>query len=402
MGIKVETGEKNMDSLLSIITKVVSSSPYKIVFGGPCSSDVRYRKIVIALKKDYYQAEKYTQKQVFHENIPKESLIQHCLDLLSGDFKEMNAWDDEFQYNIRISKKGKVFFGKTKSINSPIPSIEHNRKKQYILQEGQIIEPLIDMGIFTKAGKVVSTMYDKYKQINRFVEIIDDEIKGKDFKELTIIDFGCGKSYLTFIMYYYFTEVKGIDVNMIGLDLKKDVIEKCNKSAKKYGYNNLHFEIGDINGYKCLTPVDMVITLHACDTATDYAIYNAIKWGAQMIFSAPCCQHELNSQIKSEKFSVLTRYGLIKERVAALVTDSIRGNLLEYCGYKTQLLEFIDYGHTPKNIMIRAVKSNIPKKRRDEALGEVVRINEEFSLRPKLLELLKDGNLINVTRDEKD
>ncbi len=386
-----------MNTLATYILNIISNSPYKMVISSPAQKMAQYRKIVIDLKKGYYQAEKYTQKQVFHENIGHESIVDYCAELLSSEYRELNAWNGSYKYNIKISKKGKVFFGKSKEVDSPALCLEHNRKKKYILAEGKTIEPLIDMGIFTRDGKIVNSMQDKYRQINRFVEIIDDEIKGKEIKELTIIDFGCGKSYLTFVMYYYFTEIKGIDVNMIGLDLKEDVIKKCNKSAKKYGYDNLHFEIGDINGYKALTTVDMVITLHACDTATDYAIYNAIKWGAQMIFSAPCCQHELNSQIKSDAFSILTRYGLIKERVSALFTDSIRGNLLEYCGYKTQLLEFIDYGHTPKNIMIRAVKSNMTQKRRDEALSEVVRINKEFSLRPKLLELLKDGNIITVS-----
>ncbi|MBK5251526.1 MAG: SAM-dependent methyltransferase [Peptostreptococcaceae bacterium] len=390
-----------MNTLSTYILNIVSNLPYKMVISSPAQKTAQYRKIVIGLKKGYYQVEKYTQKQVFHENIEHESIASYCARLLSSEYRELNAWDENYKYNIKISKKGKVFFGKSKEIDSPSLSLEHNRKKKYILAEGKTIEPLIDMGIFTKDGKIVNSMQDKYRQINRFVEIIDDAIRGRETKKLNVIDFGCGKSYLTFILYYYFTEIKGIEVNMVGLDLKEDVIEKCNLTSKKYGYGKLHFEVGDINGYKSPEPVDMVITLHACDTATDYALYNAIKWDAEMIFSAPCCQHELNSQMKSDAFSILTRYGLIKERVAALFTDSIRGNLLEYCGYKTQLLEFIDYGHTPKNIMIRAVKSNMPQKRRDEVLSEVVRINEEFSLRPKLLELLKDGNMITVSEMEK-
>jgi len=384
-----------MKALTTYIMEVIANSPYKMVISSPIAKDAIYRKIVIMLKKDYYQAEKYTQKQVFHENIDISSIGDYCTELLSGQYKELNAWDRKTKYNIKISKKGKTFFGKSKEVDLPPPSLEHNRKKNYILKEGQIIEPLIDMGIFTEKGKVVNSMHDKYKQINRFVEIIDDAIKGRSIEKLTVIDFGCGKSYLTFIMYYYFTEIKGIDVKMIGLDLKRDVIQKCNAISKKYGYGNLHFEIGDINGYKCLEPVDIVITLHACDLATDYALYNAIKWGAKMIFSAPCCQHELNSQINSEKFSIMTRYGLIKERVSALFTDSIRGNLLEYCGYKTQLLEFIDFDHTPKNIMIRAIKSNISIKHRMEALNEVDRLNKEFNLKPTLHELLKKGNMID-------
>lgn len=226
------------------------------------------------------------------------------------------------------------------------------------------------------------------------MELVDDALKGQEGGELRVIDFGCGKSYLTFILYYYLTEIRGMQVRMTGLDLKEDVIRRCSETAAKYHYDGLNFEIGDIGGYRCDEPVDMVITLHACDTATDYALYHAIRWNAKMIFSVPCCQHECNGQIESERLAAITRYGIIKERAAALFTDAIRGNLLEYSGYRTQLLEFIDMAHTPKNILIRGIRSDISSRKRREALDEVLNLTEEFHLSPTLLRLMKDGGQV--------
>ena len=387
-----------MDNLINAIDKIVEGQVFKIVISNKKDKENKYNKININFKesknKKYYQVEKYTDKQVFHENIEIEDLRDHLLDYMENSYKQLAAWSENNTFDLKISKKGKVFLGKKNANNSNLINKDHNKKKNYILEEGMIIEPLIDLGVFTKEGKVVKSKYDKYKQINRFVEIIDDEIKKNDYKELTILDFGCGKSYLTFILYYYFVEIKKINVKMIGLDLKEDVIKKCNEIAKRYNYDNLHFELGDINGFKYNNKVDMVITLHACDTATDYALYNAVKWNAKMIFSVPCCQHELNHQMKPENLNILTRYGIVQERVAALMTDAVRGNLLEAVGYKTQLLEFIDIAHSPKNILIRASKSNISKQKIEKSLTEVEKLREEFNFNPTLYNLLKQDNLI--------
>jgi len=387
-----------MEELKNKINEITSDKLLKVVISNKLNKDVEYNKINIELKeknnKEYYQIEKYTDKQVFHENIDLEMLNSKLVEMIFGNYKQIGAWSELATYDLKISKKGKIFLGKKKSKNENLVNKSHNREKNYILKEGMLIQPLIDLGVFTKEGKVVSSKYDKYKQINRFIEIIDDEVKKSDHKELTILDFGCGKSYLTFVLYYYFVEIKKIDVKMIGLDLKADVIKKCNDIAKKYNYENLKFELGDINGYKYTDNVDMVITLHACDTATDYALYNAIKWNTKMIFSVPCCQHEFNDQINSEELSILTKYGIIKERVSALMTDAVRGNLLEVLGYKTQILEFIDISHSPKNILIRASKGTVSKEKKERAMKEVDKLIREFNLNPTLLNLLKDDNLI--------
>ena len=387
-----------MDDTIKIINEICKDNMIKVVISNKKNKEIKYNKIVFQLKeknnKEYYQVEKFTDKQVFHENIEAKYLNDRVLEYMKEDFKQLNAWSANTTYDVKISKKGKVFLGKKKSNNENMVIKGHNKEKNYILKEGMIIQPLIDLGVFTKEGKVVNSKYDKYKQINRFIEIIDDEIKKNNYEELTILDFGCGKSYLTFVLYYYFVEIKKINVKMIGLDLKEDVIKKCNEIAKKYKFDNLHFELGDINGFKYNNKVDMVITLHACDTATDYALYNAIKWNAKMIFSVPCCQHEFNHQMKAQNLDILNKYGIIQERVAALMTDSVRGNLLECVGYKTQLLEFIDISHSPKNILIRASKSNLSKSKKEKSLRQVKALMKEFNFDPTLYNLLKNDNLI--------
>lgn len=387
-----------MEELKRTLEEVFKSEIIKIVISNKVKKDEKYNKIAINLKENnknkFYQIEKFTDKQVFHENIKINEISDKVSELIFGNYKQMTAWSNNEIFDLKISKKGKIFLGKKKNDNSNIVAKGHNKEKNYILKEGMIIEPLIDLGVFTKEGKVVNSKYDKYKQINRFIEIIDDEIKKNDYKELTILDFGCGKSYLTFVLYYYFVKIKNINVKMIGLDLKEDVIKKCNDIAKRYNYENLHFELGDINGFKYNNKVDMVITLHACDTATDYALYNAIKWNSKMIFSVPCCQHEFNSQMKANELSILTKYGIVQERVAALMTDSVRANLLECVGYKTQLLEFIDIAHSPKNILIRASKNNISKEKKEKSLNEVNNLIRTFNFNPTLYNLLKNDNLI--------
>lgn len=384
---------KNKDMTVEeALRKIAKLSPVKIVLSNVADKEQRIQRVQIEKKEKQFQIAQYSDKQVFHKNVDEEELISFCIEEFGVNFLQLNAWMLGGEASLKLTKKRKLLFDIKKADNSALADEvrDNNRKKNYILEEGRVIEPLIDMGIFTKEGRIVSSMYDKFKQINRFIEIIDDELKKKIITHLNIIDFGCGKSYLTFIVYYYLTEIKKIKVNMIGLDLKEDVIKKCNNAAKKYGYENLSFELGDINGYSAPFKVDMVITLHACDMATDFALYNAVSWGAGYIFSVPCCQHELNAQIKSEKFSLMTRYGIIKERFSALITDAIRGNLLEYMGYNVNLLEFVDLSHTPKNILIRAVKNpNKAESVKLRAMDEVKRMMEEYGLSQALYRMIE-------------
>jgi len=384
----------HMDEITTCIQRLLDSGCVKIILSKPVKN-ASYKKITIEEKAGFYQVEKLTEKQAFHENIRAGELSDRLALWLYEDYRQLNGFGGGYESVLLISKKGKITFKQKRSAISLKQTKEHNRKKKYIFNEGEIIPPLIDMGIFTPEGKIVPSMYDKFRQINRFIEVIDDYVKTLSVQKLNIIDFGCGKSYLTFILYYYLTEKKNFDVQIMGLDLKADVVEKCNEAVVKYGYKGLEFTLGDINGYQAPFDVDMVVTLHACDTATDYALYNAICWNAKMIFSVPCCQHELNGQIESEDLSLLTRYGIIKERFAALMTDAIRADLLEYCGYKTQVLEFVDLSHTPKNLLIRGIKKkSYSGEYREKMLSEAKRGMEEFHVSPTLYRLLKERGCI--------
>lgn len=372
----------------AVLGNIFKDDIKKIVLSNSVVNDSKYRRIDIEKKNNgNYLVTALTQKQSFNQNL-NPTQIEEYVSSNQLSFKQYNFFSETKEYMIKISKKEKIFFSE-KKLDAPIKhNDKFNREKNYIIKESSAIEPLIDMGIFTKEGKVVSSMYDKYRQINKYIEIIDESIKKMNLKSMNIIDFGCGKSYLTFVVYYYLKFIRNIDVQIIGLDLKENVIEECNKASEKYGYTGLRFEVGDINGFAVPFDVDMVMTLHACDIATDFALYNAIKWGAKMIFSVPCCQHELNAQIQSDDFSILTRYGIVKERLSALFTDAIRCNLLRCSSYNVDLLEFVNFENTPKNLLIRAVKTNVPTKIKKQCLNEVDTLLKEFNCSQKLRELL--------------
>ena len=302
------------------------------------------------------QVSLFTSKQVFHENISLDSINEYLTRMLETKFNALEIFTPDFVYGYKISSKGKLLTNR-RATKTEMVSVSHNKQKKYILNEGEIIPPMIDLGVMTPEGKIVKAKNDKFKQINRFLEIVDDVIGEQ--KYLKIIDFGCGKSYLTFIIYYYLLNVRKIECDIIGLDLKEDVVDNCNKIAEKYGYNRLKFLKGDISKFKEEDNVDMIVTLHACDTATDYALYHAINMKCQNIISVPCCQHEINSQLSSDKLHLVNKFGILKERMSAILTDAIRANILQYKGYKTQVLEFVDFDASPKNLLIRATYKNI-------------------------------------------
>lgn len=386
----------NYETLDEALRSFDAESLQSLILSNPVPSKTKYRKIRAERNGDAFFVSSFTVTQVFHETVPAEKILDYCLDTAKETYRQLNLWlSDGRVVEILLSKKGKAHV----SVRADQPSVLDrtkalpNRQKNHILQEGMIVPPLVDMGVLTPEGKIIRSRYDKFKQINRFLEIIDDEYKDyASDKPLRVIDFGCGKAYLTFVLYYYFTEIRHLAVDMTGLDLKTDVIEKCNLATRKYGYTGLRFEIGNIADYSPDDDIDMVITLHACDTATDYALYNAVTWNAKKIFSVPCCQHEINKTIISQHLNVLTRYGIIKERFSALLTDALRADILECCGYETQVLEFIDLEHTPKNIMLRAVKRPSGEKaaeaRRQKMLPEIEAALQEFRIEPTLYKLL--------------
>ena len=335
----------------------------QIVLSSPRSKTEDYTKITIKpyMNQDtlYYQWSKYTSTQVFHDNYDLERAQAAIITLLEDNkYRQWQGKSEGQEWHIQVSKKGlcnlKVKGQKVADKNTALPS--HNRKKTYLLEEGTPVAFLVRLGVMTPEGSVVKKYYDKFKQINRFLEMVDDVVDELPTnRRLRIVDFGCGRSYLTFAVYHYLVTLKKLDIEMIGLDLKEQVINDCNTLANSCHYDNLSFQYGDIVDFHTTKDIDMVMTLHACDIATDLALRNAVTWHAKVILSVPCCQHELNRTLAMNTLEDIFQYGIIKERMAALTTDAMRANWLKLHGYSAQILEFIDLSHTPKNLMIRAV-----------------------------------------------
>lgn len=390
-----------MEELNILLNKCLNRQLIKIILSNPKEKEgpLKIQIRPILLKEElWFQETLYIGTKVFHKNYTAEYMQEEIVKNLTDNFKQLQLEHEEIKATVLVSKKGKITINKrTKRNEDRVVKAElsHNRAKRYIIEDGKKVDFMVDLGVMTKDGRVVKAKYDKFKQINRFLEFIEDVLpKLNKNREITIIDFGCGKSYLTFAMYYYLKELNSIDTRIIGLDLKEEVIDKCNELSMKYGYDKLNFYKGDIKNYEGVSKVDMVVTLHACDTATDYALNKAAGWGAEVILSVPCCQHELNSQIKNDILEPVLKYGLIKERMSALLTDALRAVILESAGYNVQILEFIDMEHTPKNILIRAVKND----KKSDLQAENIKMEKYESLReflnvnPKLEQLLKADN----------
>ena len=385
-----------MNQIEELLKRVLTSLLVDMVIsgarGGGDFIKIKVRPVMIR-DSLYFQVSRYTDKQVFHENMTAEDALETLSGWILHDFRQAQIRMQDEMVTVLVSKKGKATVKSKKAACVETQNLEHNRKKQYIIEEGTAVPFMIDLGVMTESGKIIRTRYDKYRQINRFLEFIEDILPElPNDRTVHIIDFGCGKSYLTFAMYYYLKVLKHYDIRITGLDLKQKVIEDCQALADRYGYDGLQFLCGDIADYNGTDEVDMVVTLHACDTATDYALYKAVKWHASVILSVPCCQHELNRKMQCETLSGAFQYGLIKERTAALMTDAMRGQLLEMKGYKTQLLEFIDMEHTPKNILIRGVKSKglLPKAARKQQMENYQKCRDFFGAELTLEKLFKE------------
>ncbi len=358
-----------MEQLRELLESCINEELINAVLSNPKDKEgIQKVKVRPVLMKGemVFQCEEFRNNQAFHVNCKEDKICESLMEYMTR-MRQMQIETKRHTALVLVSKKGKVTIKKkTQKNREKTADLSHNRKKQYILEEGIVVPFLQDLGVMTEEGKIVRTKFDKFRQINRFLEFIEDILPQlKKEKEITILDFGCGKSYLTFAMYYYLHELKGYDIRIIGLDLKKDVIQYCNGLAGKYGYKKIQFLEGDIAEYEGVSKVDMVVTLHACDTATDYALAKAVGWKADVILSVPCCQHELNGQMENDILLPIMKYGLLKERMAALVTDGLRAQYLEQEGYDVQVLEFIDMEHTPKNILIRAVRDEKKTKTSD-------------------------------------
>lgn len=391
--------------LRKAVSQIVSDRLYRIVVSRPLVkgelTKVTVRPVVIRGEL-HFQETRYVGTKVLHENCDADKMQNQLVHYLSGEFGQLEAECIDKKVTILTNKKGTVTVREKKKEADGAHAAEqntecffaHNRSKNYILKDGGAVDFLAALGVQTPDGRVVKSKYHKFKQINRYLEFVEDILPAlQNEATIRIVDFGCGKSYLTFALYYYLKIIQNKNIDIIGLDLKKDVIDDCNRLKDRLGYRDLRFIQGDIKDYENADKIDMVVSLHACDTATDYAIAKAVSWDAKVIMAVPCCQHELNRQIECLPLQEILKYGIVKERMAALITDAYRADCLERMGYETQILEFIDLEHTPKNLLIRAVRTEkkiLPKRNPKENSGSLEELEQYLHIRPLLGRLLED------------
>ena len=398
--------------LFESIKNIQEDKLIKIVFSDRKSGDfnkVIIKPIILKSVKNI-QIESFKDNKAFHKNIDLNNLkeLEDNLKEYIDNFKQILLQIEGS--DISFIRKKENFSRKEKESNLIKTSNEHNKKKQYILNEGDKIDFLIELGLMSIEGKILKSSYNKFKQINKYLEFIDDvieELKAKKLitNHINVLDFGCGKSYLTFALYYYLKNYrKDLTFSIVGLDLKKDVIEFCNKLAKKLNYENLEFLNGNIKDYDKSKEVDLVFSLHACNNATDYSLEKALSLDAKAILAVPCCHHEFFEKIQKNKNSefyntlkIMTDNGIVLDKFATLATDSSRSLSLELCGYKTKMIEFIDMEHTPKNILIKAIKSKSSNLK--EKLVEYNKLKEFLGIKPLLEDLIKKYFLIDTNTE---
>ncbi len=384
----------NAEKIKKIINMPVSSA---VVSQRKKQAKTLYTKVVLKpFKKGndiVYQFSCYENKKVFHKNLNSKEAGDYILELLSEEFEQCVIFSQSTDYHITaFNGKIKIKSKQKEAKEIGAQDLSHNRSKNYVITAEEGADFLYELGILGKNGEIKHDKYAKFKQINRYLEFIADikDSLPKD-KTIKIVDFGCGKAYLSFALYYYLVKKLKLKAEIIGLDLKEDVIKTCQTLADKLGYNNLIFKCGDIGTYSEEDPFDMVISLHACDTATDEALYKGIIWKSKVILAVPCCQHELNPQVENESNEGILRFGLLKERLSSIITDSYRALLLESVGYKCDIAEFIDLSHTPKNLLIRAVFTNKANKK---SLLQAQEIKKQWQFEQRLETLLKQNKLL--------
>ncbi len=384
-----------MNEIQKYISEICNLDVQKAIFSNKADKSGKYTKTVIRkMSDDKFQSESFTETQAFHENFDTSALCEKILSVFPDVFIQAEIFTGSYIYSAKVTKKGKLLTSRRKNEEKSTSTDAHNRKKKYIIDTENLPPVFEELGISGKDGKIINSKYDKFRQICRFTEQINDVLSKENKEELEIVDFGCGKSYLTFVLYFYITEILHKKAHITGLDLKEDVISKCNALAKKYGYSGLEFLCMDIKDYKPEKPLDMVITLHACDIATDYALYFAVKCKSKYIFSVPCCQKEARNMMNTENFSIFSDYGMIKERFCAIATDALRAKLLEYSGYKADICEFIDFENSPKNLLIRARRTgNADRLRYAKMREQIMGIKKEFGIAITLEKLLFENGI---------